>query len=203
MSEEQLNYLKEEWLVEVRKRKTFDPKEQKDFNQSLQSQYSEFLGLPLDIENGCPFTFAIAHEVHGFQMRTRWTQHPPTFEDRLNIDNENNILIETQSSNYYKHNFAASYYPLLKDRAIDIHVPIELANEDLPLSPFNQHLELKIKYGSIALENFVVDDEEEEVYVRAQDDFQDSNDTAAHESKLRGQESTETNGKSKFDTLNF
>jgi hypothetical protein len=95
-----------------------------------------------------------------------------------------------------------SYYPLLKDHIIDIHVPIELANKDLPLSPSNPHLGLKINYKSVSFERLIAE-EEEGIYTQVQDDYNGPGDVTVIKSKLYGQESTVNNCPMQLDTLNI
>ncbi|KAG5791655.1 hypothetical protein H9Q69_009292 [Fusarium xylarioides] len=85
-----------------------------DYSQKLamKEKHSEFLGLPLDIEHRNPLTFAIAHRVHGQLMRPEWAINSKTLTNR--DDFTNNILIETQSSNFSKYSFAEVNYPMLE-----------------------------------------------------------------------------------------
>jgi hypothetical protein len=53
-------------------------------------------------------------------MATGWKARPETLGDR--IDKWNNMLIETRTSNYVKHNFNQSTYPELKQMIRDVRV---------------------------------------------------------------------------------
>ncbi len=89
----------------------------------LQAEYAEFLGLPLDVYNHSPLTFAIAH-THSQNMCTGWPPSPTSLQDRQ--DARNNILIETRTSNSLKFYFDEATYPLLKKLVQDIQMPLEL-----------------------------------------------------------------------------
>lgn len=71
------------------------------------------------------------------------------------IDADNNILIETRTSNFLKSNFAETYYLALKVPVSEIQLPLEIANKNLILSPYNPRLELnglwlvRADYGSL------------------------------------------------------
>lgn len=111
-----------------------------DTKRIMRAKYAEFLGLPLDIVFGNPLTFVVAHRVHGQQMRTGWPRHPTRLIDR--IDENNNILIETRSSNYFKHSFHEAYYQTLKDHLLNVQVPLEWADESIKPRPFDARLEI-------------------------------------------------------------
>lgn len=115
--------------------------ESPDFEEkaALRLKYSEFLRLPLHIEPHNPLTFAIGHRIHGHQMRTGWRASPTSLRDR--IDNDNNILIETRTSNYLKFDYSEAHYAEIKAMLLDIELPLEIANPNLTLSPYNRELE--------------------------------------------------------------
>ncbi|KAG5749114.1 hypothetical protein H9Q70_008207 [Fusarium xylarioides] len=114
---------------------------------AMKTKYSEFLGLPLDIEHRNPLTFAIAHRIHGRQMRTGWAINSKTLADR--DDSINNILIETRSSNFLKHSFAEVDYPMLKQLVADVRMPLRLVDETIFPRPFDPQMEtLRFKSGS-------------------------------------------------------
>ncbi|KAH7469602.1 hypothetical protein IWW34DRAFT_849291 [Fusarium oxysporum f. sp. albedinis] len=132
----------------------------------MKNKYSEFLGLPLDVEIRNPLTFVVAHRVHGRQMRTGWALDSQTLADR--DDSINNILIETRSSNFLKHNFAEADYPMLKKLVADVRMPLRLVDETIFPRPFDRQMEtLRFKSGSQNdidtdeewdMEDFVVED---------------------------------------------
>jgi hypothetical protein len=129
-----------------------------DYGQkvAMKNKYCEFLGLPLDVEHRNPLTFAIAHRVHGRQMRTGWALNSKTLADR--DDSINNILIETRSSNFLKHCFAEADYPMLKQLVADVRMPLCLVDETIFPRPFDQQMEtLRFKSGS---QNDIDTDEE-------------------------------------------
>lgn len=107
---------------------------------NMHYKYAEFLGLPLDIDFNNPLTFTVAHRVHGRQMRTGWPQDPIRLIDR--IDADNNILIETRSSNFSKHNFHESYYQNIKNQILNVQIPLKWADESITPRPFNARLEV-------------------------------------------------------------
>lgn len=80
--------------------------------KGLQLKYTEFLCLPLHIEWHNPLAIAVAHRVHGQQMRTGCRISPRTLRDR--IEEDNNVLIETRTSNFLKRRFDESFYSDLK-----------------------------------------------------------------------------------------
>jgi hypothetical protein len=104
-----------------------DPESEK--KNALKQKYTEFLGLPLDILYWNPLTFAIAHRVHGQQMKTGWLSNPKSLTDRQ--DKHNNILIETRTSNFLKMNFPESVYPDLEALMLEIQMPLSFVNETL------------------------------------------------------------------------
>ena len=110
----------------------------------LKATYEDLLGLPLTAKRHDPLNYNLGHRCHGEQMRTGWPAWPQPIESlsqRLERDEENNILLETQASNYLKHNFHEKWYPDFVQMVKDIRVPLELANPLLPLSPRNVEFE--------------------------------------------------------------
>lgn len=78
--------------------------------QACDPAYADFLGLPLVAWERHTFCISIAHKLHERQMRTGWTPaNPDSLSQR--DDSLNNILIETQVSNYLKHDFDPTTYP--------------------------------------------------------------------------------------------
>lgn len=132
-------YLECIFQVCIRKMVVKDEDPEASLKRQLQSEYAEFLGLPLSRGKCNHLSFVVAHKHHGHQMRTGWPRRPKSFRDRINADN--NILIETRASNFLKFKFAESYYPLLKQMVLDIDVPSSWANLDLQLSPYDARLE--------------------------------------------------------------
>ncbi|KAJ3527641.1 hypothetical protein NM208_g10599 [Fusarium decemcellulare] len=70
------------------------------------------------------------------RMRTGWPRTPKTLRQRINGDRDNNILIETRSSNFLKHDYSEAFYPVLKDLVLGIPDPIEWANAEVIPSPY-------------------------------------------------------------------
>lgn len=130
-----------------------------DYDEAMKrsyiDMYGEFLGLPLHVYHHNPLTFVVAHRNHGEQMRTGWPAHPTTLKQRLDGNTLNNILIESRTSNYLKHNFHSSFYSELKLLVKSVQMPTELVNENLPLTPYNELLEKQI-------ERAIFTDEEED-----------------------------------------
>lgn len=113
--------------------------------RSYMDTYGEFLGLPLNVYHHNPLTFVVAHRNHGEQMRTGWPAQPTTIKERLDGNTLNNILIESRTSNYLKHDFHSSFYSELKELVKSVQMPTELVNEELPLTPYNELFERQIE----------------------------------------------------------
>ncbi|OBR04842.1 hypothetical protein CH63R_11545 [Colletotrichum higginsianum IMI 349063] len=103
--------------------KDSDP--EREAKLQVQARYAEFFGLPLAIENHNPLTFA----------------------DRL--DDQNNILIETRTSNYAKLHFPERLYSHIRRLVEEIDIPLKYANENLELGPFDFRLNRgeEVDYG--------------------------------------------------------
>jgi len=86
-------------------------------------------------------------------MRTGWRPNPQSLRDR--IDEDNNILIETRTSNYFKHNYPDTHYPLLKDLILSVRMPKEFVDRDITVRPYNPSLEIDPSFA-------IYDDEEED-----------------------------------------
>ncbi|EXL92195.1 hypothetical protein FOIG_14639 [Fusarium odoratissimum NRRL 54006] len=87
--------------------------------------------------------------------------HVSENEIRFTDDSINNILIETQSSNFLKHSFAEADYPMLKQLVADVRMPLCLVDETIFPRPFDQQMEtLRFKSGS---QNDIDTDEEWDV----------------------------------------
>ncbi len=110
---------------------------------SMQGKYAEFLGLPMGIDRHDPLTFAVAHRIHGYQMHTGWRASPTSFQDR--VDKYNNILVETRTSNFLKHNFEECFSTSVKALVLEVSMPLEFANAELPLAPANLAFEREIE----------------------------------------------------------
>ena len=78
----------------------------------FRKRYSEFLNLPIVSATKNPICFAVTHETHGHAMRTAWQENPTELEHRK--DSLNNMLLETQTSNYAKHNFEFKEYAAIR-----------------------------------------------------------------------------------------
>ncbi|KLU83937.1 hypothetical protein MAPG_02986 [Magnaporthiopsis poae ATCC 64411] len=109
----------------------------------LQAKYKEFLGLPLDVDSGNPLCFAVAHRVHGQQMRTGWATDPEkrSLEQRVRDDEDNNVLIETRTSNFLKHTYHESVYPLLIDLFKSIKMPKSMVDFEMVPGPYDPELD--------------------------------------------------------------
>lgn len=84
------------------------------------TEYSEFLHLPMTAEIFSALCFAVAHKYHGMRLFSGWRYQPKTPADR--IDENNNMLIETQSSNWLKCNFHGTTYDELKQMIRDVQL---------------------------------------------------------------------------------
>lgn len=73
-------------------------------------------------------------------MRTGWPRYPTQLADR--IDENDNILVETRSSNYFKSNYHESYYQALKNQLLNLQIPLEWADESIEPRPFNTRPEI-------------------------------------------------------------
>lgn len=84
----------------------------RDQRLAFSKEYSEFLGLPVVSAINNPLCLAVSHKLHGHAMRTGWRKAPTELSHR---DNERqNMLLESQCSNYAKHNFATKDYEGIK-----------------------------------------------------------------------------------------
>lgn len=79
---------------------------------SDEEKYREFLDLPVVVYPGHPLCMSVAHKIHGKGMATGWRANPQSLSDR--IDENNNLLIETQFSNYGKLDYAFPWYDDIK-----------------------------------------------------------------------------------------
>lgn len=91
-------------------------------------KYAEFLGLPMNAAVMDPLCFSVSHRLHGQQMRTGWENGATTLSGRS--DARNNILVETRTSNYLKHNFAGDTYEMLKQMIREIKLPVSWYDPD-------------------------------------------------------------------------
>lgn len=146
--------------------------EDPDSKRDLRSKYAEFLGLPLVIRFCNPLTISIAHRIHGKQMRTGWPKNPTKLMDRINENN--NLLIETQASNYIKCCFNETHYQRLRDQVLDVQIPLEWANDNVQPRPFDPELELglpeKLEDGDFDDEDDVWRDMEESIEEDGEED---------------------------------
>jgi hypothetical protein len=82
--------------------------------QACDPTKGDLFNLPMAPWVRHPLRFAIAHEVRGRQMRTRWTkQEPDSINDR--DDTLNNISIESAFTNFAKDNAPNDQYDDLKE----------------------------------------------------------------------------------------
>lgn len=89
--------------------------------QNLERDFKDPFGLPMVVYVRHPLRFAIAHEVHGQQMRTGWTHGlPSSIDDR--DDALSNISIETCLVNYAKGNVSNDLYQQLYEDLLKIEV---------------------------------------------------------------------------------
>ncbi|KAG9258639.1 uncharacterized protein F5Z01DRAFT_632713 [Emericellopsis atlantica] len=116
-----------------------------DMKRSRKAKYAEFLGLPLNVEIRDPLNFVVAHRVHGSQMRTGWPADPQHLGDR--VDEDNNILIETQTSNYFKMDFDESYYDVMREELAKIQMGREWVDDRVQPRQYDARLE-KLVYRS-------------------------------------------------------
>ena len=72
-------------------------------------------------------------------MRSGWPLGATSLNDR--VERDNNMRIETQTSNYAKSNFAESQYAEIRELVLETRVPKGYANKDLVLTPYNAELE--------------------------------------------------------------
>jgi hypothetical protein len=81
-------------------------------------EYREFLSLPIVFSTKNPISFAVTHKRHGRPMRTGWQEQPTELEHRYNL--LNNMLLETQTSNFAKSNFQTKQYDEIKQLLRDV-----------------------------------------------------------------------------------
>ncbi|KAF3765331.1 hypothetical protein M406DRAFT_67786 [Cryphonectria parasitica EP155] len=126
ISEDEMAYFEEEWVssqLHPDSSVTFDrgysgregrvwSKDEKARVLQVVEETEEWTGVNLPMHQGCSY-FAHSDTLpsdwswtrhHGKQMRPGWASTPCSLRDRIN--GNNNILIETRTSNFLKHNFA-------------------------------------------------------------------------------------------------
>ncbi|KAK8163197.1 hypothetical protein BC567DRAFT_251353 [Phyllosticta citribraziliensis] len=121
-------------LVTICVIKSNDP--DKALKLRYKAKYLEFLRLPLNVRHHNPLTFVVAHRIHGAQMASGWRPSPQSFSDR--IDSLNNMLIETRTSNFAKHNFDKDHCDLIKHMLSQIDLPLTVYDPSVNLSPANR-----------------------------------------------------------------
>ena len=80
---------------------------------AFKARYCEFLGLPLVADTVDGLCFVLAHAEHKMPMFSGWAPEPSSIRDR--DDGANNLLLETKTSNFLKHDFDQSHYSGLKE----------------------------------------------------------------------------------------
>ncbi|KAF4496813.1 hypothetical protein FAGAP_7021 [Fusarium agapanthi] len=112
-------------------RSVLDPKDT-DFKQKrqLKEKYQSILGLPLSIAYHDGLTFVLGHREHGKGMFSGWPVNPTSIKQRLNGDDENNMLIEPRTENYLKQDYPESVYPQLKQIIMDVDLPKEVYDKN-------------------------------------------------------------------------
>jgi len=93
-------------------------------------------------------------------MVTGWPLKPERLSDR--IDEDNNILVETCTSNFLKSNFDESCYPSLRALVASIRIPEEYANSRLEIGPYDANLELDFRSMGHRNDGYGDEDEESE-----------------------------------------
>lgn len=121
-----------------------------ELRRFYREKYSEFLGLPVTVAWFDPLRFTVAHRIHGAQMRSGWPLQPARLADRK--DENNNMLIETCSSNYLKMDYETEKYPLLRQFVRDCNkIPRELFNTQKtpsgPIDAFEGPMEEMVRAG--------------------------------------------------------
>ena len=66
----------------------------------IRLKHCEFLSLPITVYDTYPLCFALTHCKHGERMATGFTDNVSSLKDRN--ESRNNLLVETQTSNYVK-----------------------------------------------------------------------------------------------------
>ncbi|EME41002.1 hypothetical protein DOTSEDRAFT_56056 [Dothistroma septosporum NZE10] len=80
----------------------------------LKEKYGDRLGLPLTMAFNSPLRLSIAHRHHGFGMLSGWeSESPLDVQERIDNDQENNMLIESWYVNSSKFLMAKEYYDKL------------------------------------------------------------------------------------------
>jgi len=90
--------------------------------------YREFLGLPILFDVNNPLTVSFGHRVHGRRMCSGWTRHPSDFAKDYD-NSKNNLLVETQASNRFKHQYNTTReYDTLVSLLLEVELPISIYN---------------------------------------------------------------------------
>ncbi|SPO01612.1 uncharacterized protein DNG_04286, partial [Cephalotrichum gorgonifer] len=113
--------------------------------RAMKEKYAEFLHLPLTFETRNLLCFAFAKFRHHERMWTAWPTQPSCLQERLDADDDNNVIIESQASNNLKHDFFPCHYPLLKRLVKRIRMPKKFVDEDLELGPYDSELEKELE----------------------------------------------------------
>lgn len=101
-----------------------------DHVSGLRSCLRQLPSSPLVAWERHPFCISIARKLHKRQMKTGWTTaNPDSLSQR--DDTLNDILVETQASNYFKHDFDPSTYPRLQQMVQKISISSNFHNPDL------------------------------------------------------------------------
>jgi hypothetical protein len=82
-----------------------------------EEEYREFFDLPLSIYLRHPLCLSIGHKKHGQSMFTGWPREPRHLSQRVNEDN--NILFETWTSNVAKQNMSGKDCKILRGSILD------------------------------------------------------------------------------------
>lgn len=123
--------------------RTGEPDEK--LKRNMKARYAEFLYLPLTMDERNRLCFSVGKLFHHQRMWTGWPIEPTCLKERLNNDDENNVIIESQASNSFKSDYSPSYYPLLKKKMRRINIPKELTDKDLKMGPYNEALEEELE----------------------------------------------------------
>lgn len=75
-------------------------------------------------------------------MATGWPLRPNHLSDR--VDESNNILFETCTTNFIKWHYQESHYPSIRALIASIRVPDQYANARLEIGPYDASLELDL-----------------------------------------------------------
>ncbi|KAK4494869.1 hypothetical protein PRZ48_014225 [Zasmidium cellare] len=139
--------------------------------QHLKQRYGDRLGLPLVIWMHTPLRLSIAHRLHGLGMLTGWvSDHATDVKERIDNDENNNMLIESWYVNAAKFDMAEDYYHELDtilcaakilNKAIYNPASLALLTAQATVTPSVGDLEAQDEYAGASFDTDSVTPDEE------------------------------------------